>query len=204
MKKLLRKMKIPLGLLLTGFLMFLAFILIGGALRPDLDEPLTQYPQEEIDRVLKARSPKLVGDDPPVQWQDVDYAEGSSAPWWPSKQSPLLDPLVESGTLPDVAERVGPQPLVMKGVEGTGEYGGTLLTNRGAASFPGNIEHMHSYCTLIRWSPQGYPFVPHVARAFEANARDYLLKPIDDGRLATHQGTVDQRRRRRRHLAGHP
>ena len=64
---------------------------------------------------------------PIVLHVDVDYAEGEKARWYPKGESPILTPLVESGQLPPVAERVGPEPVVMRGVDGIGKYGGTWL-----------------------------------------------------------------------------
>ena len=42
------------------------------------------------------------------------------------KQAPMLDALVEDGTLPPVEERVPLEPLVVQPVEGIGTYGGVL------------------------------------------------------------------------------
>ncbi|MFW6286989.1 MAG: hypothetical protein ACOC29_03510, partial [Candidatus Sumerlaeota bacterium] len=93
----------PASLLVTAVAMYLGFVLLGIWFRPDLDAPLPTYPEEEIERVRKARNPQLRSDDPPVIWQDVDYSEGESAAWWPKEQSPLLDPLTEDGTLPPLS-----------------------------------------------------------------------------------------------------
>ena len=77
----------------------------------------------------------------------------------------LLAPLVESGQLPPLAERLPDEPVVMRGVDGPGRYGGTLLR---AATSPGDVGVISwrlSYAAPVRWSPGGEPIVPHVAKS---------------------------------------
>ena len=61
---------------------------------------------------------------PTVLWRQVDYSIGPAAPWYPKGESPILTQLVQSGQLPPVAERVGPEPLVLRPTEQIGTYGG--------------------------------------------------------------------------------
>jgi peptide/nickel transport system substrate-binding protein len=65
--------------------------------------------------------------------------------------------------LPPVAERVGPEPLVLRGVDGLGKYGGDMyqLRDTGGARM--------TTVQLVRWSPQGYPIVPNVAKSWEVS-----------------------------------
>src|SRR5215217_9054183 len=58
------------------------------------------------------------------------------------KQAPMLDPLVEDGTLPPVEERAPMEPLVVQPVEGIGTYGGTL---RRGFTGPGDDENGNRY-----------------------------------------------------------
>ncbi len=157
--------------------LFAALWLTGWLLCPPLSEKPPIYSAEEIRAAAVAREPVLNPDHPPVIQRDVDYSEGKSAAWYPKGESPLLAPLVASGDLPPVAERVGPEPVVMEGVEGIGKYGGTWVRLAGT-SFEAEVmmRSCHSYANLVRWSPQGYPIVPHIAKSFEVS---------DDNRVFT-------------------
>ncbi|CAK8725596.1 ABC-type dipeptide/oligopeptide/nickel transport system, permease component [Candidatus Electrothrix aarhusensis] len=91
---------------------------------------------------------------------DVDYSEGKNAAWYPKEESPILTSLVEKGELPPVAKRVGEEPLVLKGLHGVSNYGGTMYRLNG---FPGpRVTPIH----LVRFSPQGFPLVPNVAKSW--------------------------------------
>jgi peptide/nickel transport system substrate-binding protein len=71
------------------------------------------------------------------------------------KQAPMLDPLVEDGTLPPVEERVPLEPLVVQPVEGIGTYGGTL---RRGFTGPGDDENGNRYVSgdkLVFWDYTG-------------------------------------------------
>ncbi len=117
-----------------------------------------------------AREARLNPENPPILWRDVDYREGPRAAWWPKGESPLLAELVRAGKLPPVAERTGPEPLVIEGVDGIGRYGGTW--HRLAVSpqdLEGVLNNRYSYISLVRWSPQGYPIVPHLAKSWSAS-----------------------------------
>ncbi|MCD8482090.1 MAG: ABC transporter substrate-binding protein [Verrucomicrobia bacterium] len=82
----------------------------------------------------------------------------------------LLSELVREGSLPPLEERIGPEPVVMEGVEGNGRYGGTWLYYvSGMGSLWGLVPNRLSYTFLVRWSHAGYPIVPHVARGWEVN-----------------------------------
>jgi len=95
--------------------------------------------------------------------KEVDYSEGSNAKWYPKEESPVLKELVENGILPSVESRVGNEPLVLSGIEKEGQYGGTMYKLKDLGGV--RMEPV----TLIRWSPQGYPLVPNVAKSFTVN-----------------------------------
>jgi ABC-type dipeptide/oligopeptide/nickel transport system permease component/ABC-type transport system substrate-binding protein len=84
--------------------------------------------------------------------------------------------LVDEGKLPSVKERVGPEPLVLRGVDGPGRYGGTMLKVV-ATGGDMQITTSMSAATPLRWSPQGYPVVPHVLKKIdvENNYKTFLL-----------------------------
>jgi ABC-type dipeptide/oligopeptide/nickel transport system permease component/ABC-type transport system substrate-binding protein len=80
-------------------------------------------------------------------------------------EPPLLAPLVDDGELPPLADRLPDEPLVLRGVEGVGRYGGTLLR---AATSPGDVNVISwrlSYAAPVRWTAGGDDIVPHVAKS---------------------------------------
>ncbi|MFW6153714.1 MAG: ABC transporter substrate-binding protein [Planctomycetota bacterium] len=125
---------------------------------------------EAIARAEQSRRTVLSADDPPRIQVEVDYSDRDQAPWWPRGESPVLTPLANAGALPPVAERTGPQPVVVEGVDGIGRYGGAWLRagNTDSDAF-GVIGNRLAYVGLVRWSPQGHPIVPHLARAWEVS-----------------------------------
>ncbi len=153
--------------------------LVGWMVRPELHERPLPYSPEEIREAKAARD---VAFDPtdteslPTVHVDVDYTQGPAAPWWPKNQSPVLDPLVADGTLPPVAERVGPEPIVMKGSDGIGEYGGTWHRIASGEDDVSVIGWRLSYAALFRFSPLGYPIEPHLAKSVDVS---------EDGRVFT-------------------
>ena len=95
------------------------------------------------------------------------------------EEPPLLEPLVDSGILPPLIERLPSEPLVFHGVDGpaAGEYGGTW--QRLAVSIndvESTIVNRLSYAAPVRWSPMGEPIVEHVARS---------MTPAEGGRIWT-------------------
>lgn len=103
---------------------------------------------------------------PTVVWRDADYDDPNAA-WRPREEAPMLRQLVDQGALPRVVERTGSEPLVLEGVDGAGNYGGTwyrLSTSDGDTS--GTMASRISNATLVRWSPTGYPVVPHLAKSW--------------------------------------
>ncbi|MCB1104971.1 MAG: ABC transporter permease subunit [Cephaloticoccus sp.] len=132
--------------------------------RPDISR-LPAMPSAEEVRQARASLDALPDTQhPTVIWRDVDYGSADAA-WRPREEAPMLRELVASGRLPPVDERTGPEPVVLEGVDGTGNYGGTwyrLATSDGDTS--GTIATRLSNATLVRWSPTGYPIVPHLAK----------------------------------------
>jgi ABC-type dipeptide/oligopeptide/nickel transport system permease component/ABC-type transport system substrate-binding protein len=150
--------------------MTLLIVAAGAFFRPDLSQVPPMPSAAQAAAARQARDARLNPDHPPVIWRDVDYAEGKRGAWWPKGEAPVLAGLVREGKLPPVAERTGPEPIVLEGVEGTGRYGGTwhrLATN--PQDLEGVMSSRYSYVTLVRWSPQGYPIVPHLAKSWSAS-----------------------------------
>lgn len=146
-----------------GFLALL--VLVALAMRPDLSRPPPAPPAEKIaaaeaqrDMSFDASRPELL---PRVQ-REVDYRAGTRAPWYPKGEAPVLAELVRQGKLPPVAQRVGPQPLVLDGGS-PGNYGGTWLRVATSDSDIFVVEYRFAYAGFFRWSPLGHPIVPHLA-----------------------------------------
>ncbi|MCK4627339.1 MAG: hypothetical protein KAV00_18650, partial [Phycisphaerae bacterium] len=147
------------------------FVLVSGRIvGPDIPAKPPSYDAREVAAAEEARKTILDRENPPRLQIDVDYSKGKSAPWYPKGESPVLAELVKEGKLPPVAERVGPEPCVMLGIDGkVGKHGGTWLR---VSTAPGEIYHMTyrmAYANLVRFSPQGYPIVPHLAKSFSVS-----------------------------------
>lgn len=155
--------------LLTALGLF-ALSWAGGWLLRPTQEPPAERPAEEIAEMESRRALRLRHDDPPRIVQPVDYAEGTAAAWWPQGEPTVIAPLVEAGQLPPVAERVGPEPVVMRGLEGEGRHGGTWHRLVASERDIRQIYNRLSYANLVRWSPQGAPIVPHLAKSWEISA----------------------------------
>jgi ABC-type transport system substrate-binding protein len=122
-------------------------------------------PNEKELAFLKQLKDQDVDTANPIRLQvDVDYAEGVKARWYPKEESPVLKTLVARGQLPPVQDRVGGEPLVLRGIDGEGNHGGTMyrIKDFGGRRF--------APLGLVRWSPQGYPLVPNVAKSYSVSA----------------------------------
>jgi hypothetical protein len=157
---------------------FLILVFFSRLVRPKiLNEPITHTP-EAVREVEKLRRIEIDQENPPVLVQEVDYSQGKSASWFPKNESPVLSDLVKQGKLPPVHERTGPEPVVVEGPEGIGKYGGTWIR---CATSEQDINAMTntrlSYPNLVRWSPQGYPIVPHIAKSYSVSddAREFIF-----------------------------
>lgn len=145
--------------------------LCGLAFRPDVLTPPAPPPAAELATVEQARaaSRRLDLARPPVIAQTVDYEAAGPQPWWPRGEAPVLAELVRERRLPPVAERTGPEPVVLRGVDGVGRYGGAWHRLVNSITDFSTIYWRLSAASLVRWSPQGYPIVPHVAKRWEVS-----------------------------------
>jgi ABC-type dipeptide/oligopeptide/nickel transport system permease component/ABC-type transport system substrate-binding protein len=150
-----------------GFLLLILFCV--WAVRPDLLYKSPPYGEDELLAAKLSRETKIDLQNPLVLYREVDYSKGEYARWYPKGQSPILAELVKEGKLPPVAQRTGPEPVVVEGVDGIGKYGGTWHRITTQIGTPDEIVSRLSYVALVRWSPQGYPIVPHVAKSFEVS-----------------------------------
>ncbi|WP_309396293.1 ABC transporter substrate-binding protein [Cerasicoccus maritimus] len=158
--------------LFAGVAVLFALLLtfLNWALSPTIHaEKIAIAPELEAKMIaLRTESFDIDPDNPPRNQVEVDYAEGERASWWPKGQSKVLDPAVENGDLPPVAERVGPEPIVLTGPDGVGQYGGTWM-RLGTNSDWDIMSWRLSGANLVRWSPMGYPIVPHIAKSWTTN-----------------------------------
>lgn len=147
--------------------MFFVLVILSAVIVSPPSQPhQQQYDPNYIASVELSREMSLDVNEPPVFYREVDYSQGSNASWYPQGQSPILGELQNEGLIPPVIQRVGPEPLVVEGVDGIGKYGGTwyrLTTDTGMTE----MGYRLSYVTLVRWSSQGYPIVPHLAKSYE-------------------------------------
>ena len=143
----------------------------GLAFRPDVVTSPAPPPAAELAAVEKSRanSRTLNLANPPVITRTVDYTAARPA-WRPRGEAPVLRALVREGRLPPVAQRTGPEPVVMEGVDGIGRYGGTWQRLANSYDDLKTIYWRLSGSNLVRWSPQGYPLVPHIAKSWEVSA----------------------------------
>lgn len=154
--------------LAAGGIAFMLLVAAWGVSSRLRTEPAV-YDPKEVQAAEELRETPL---DPghPVQFvQEVDYSQGRSAPWYPKGESPILADLVRQGKLPPVAERVGEEPVVVEGVEGIGKYGGTWMRVSNSDADVDLIKSRMAGATLVRWSPKGYPIVPHLAKRYEVS-----------------------------------
>ena len=154
-------------LFLTGAGLFCFLYYWSGVLKPELPITPIQYSEALIEETEKLRDISFTPEDEYAVQKEVAYAEGASANWYPKSESPIFTELVEEGNLPPVAERVGTEPVVIEGVDGIGTYGGTWNYVSNSPKEIDVIRHVMSGASLVRWSPLGYPIVPHVAKSWK-------------------------------------
>ncbi len=154
----------------TAAVLSMGLAFLAWLARPNLHAPPPAYAPEEIAAVERARDTSFDPEGPlPVQILEVDYAEGPAAAWYPKGEPALLADLVEQGLLPPLRERVGPEPAVMRGVEGIGRHGGTWYRVANSEGDIGVMQWRIGAATLARWSPLAYPIKPLLARAWEVS-----------------------------------
>ncbi len=164
-------------LVLAGVFLVAVFYLFGAFFRPDMHAERLVHDPEVVAAVEADRDTSFDPDDPPVIHVDVDYGEGESAAWYPKGESPILAELVEEGRIDPVAQRVGPQPTVIRGVEGIGNYGGTWYRVSPTEGDVGVINWRLAGDRFLRWSPLGYPLKANLARDWEVSddRREYII-----------------------------
>lgn len=178
-----RRLSAPLRALFFTLLAGLGFlaVLLGVAalLRPDMSQAPPQPSPEKIAAAERQRDTAFDATHPdklPRFQRPVDYSQGRRAAWWPKGEAPVLAELVQAGHLPPVAERVGPEPVVLEGEE-PGQYGGTWLRVATSDSDIFIMPYRIGYAGLFRWSPLGEPIVPHLATSMDESPdkREFVI-----------------------------
>ncbi len=160
-------LKVFLAYAATAAGIIAVLVFFGWATGPDVEAQVPDYPDEIIARTDRLRDVSFDPANPLRRHVAVDYGEGEKAPWFPKGEPEILREMVAKGELPPVAERVGPEPCVVRGNDGIGKYGGSWLrlNHRG-------LGNRTTYTSMVRFSPQGFPIVPHVAKSWE-HSSDY-------------------------------
>ncbi|MHA1930293.1 MAG: ABC transporter substrate-binding protein [Candidatus Thorarchaeota archaeon] len=84
-------------------------------------------------------------------------------------QAPMLDELVENGTLPPVEGRLPTNPVLIQPHDEIGVYGGTWRI--GGVNGPSSnlLRTYFGYETLLRWDPAWSRIIPNVAQSYTTN-----------------------------------
>ena len=139
---------VALGLfLLTEALGYITFFLSGAG-------------EADLSR-LEALPAPARQDRPPESLNQV--AEWPIAKGRAFQQAPMLDALVQTGTLPPVAQRLPENPLVIVPAHQNGPYGGTWTRYGTSPSDIGIFSHRLAYDGLLRWGPMGREIRPNLA-----------------------------------------
>ena len=193
------KWKVFLGLILALFGIFLSMIAFSEAVKPNMENFTTPYTDEEIDAVVTSRTiPKKINelpqvtqniskkeyeetkefykDNPHATVKKINEAEkkGELPSWYPKGEAPVLAQLVKQGKLPSVIERVGTEPVVLKGADGIGKYGGTWLRAASSEYDVNVIGWRLAHSRMMRFSPLIEPMVLHIAKR---------VTKFDDGKI---------------------
>ena len=139
---------------------------VSALMRPRLPNKIEPRPAEQIENVRALRTVDIDPSHPLVIQREVDYADGQSAAWYPRNEAPVLHDLGLEKKLPPLPERIAAEPLVLDGVDHEHNYGGTWFRLANSATDATSIMNRLGYPNLVRFSPNGYPIVPHVCKRF--------------------------------------
>ncbi|MFA6294764.1 MAG: ABC transporter substrate-binding protein, partial [Victivallales bacterium] len=145
---------------------------VSALMRPQLPKKIASRPAEQIENVEKLRTVDIDPSNPLVIVREVDYSEGKNSSWFPRNEAPVLHELVLEGKLPPLSERIASEPLVLEGVDHERNYGGTWFRLANSATDATSIMNRLGYPNLVRFSPNGYPIVPHICKKFSISPDD--------------------------------
>lgn len=130
---------------------------LAWLLRPDISDRPLPYTHEQIAQIQKERDVRFDPRHLPTLHRKIKVT--------PRGESPIWTELVQAGKLPPLKERLPENPVVLTGVDGIGQYGGTWLRLANGPEDVSVIGWRLSGSTLVRWSPLGYPLEPHIAES---------------------------------------
>lgn len=95
-----------------------------------------------------------------------------------AKEAPALAEQVKAGTLPELAERLPDDPLVLEPLEEPGIYGGELRMALVGAGDAWRLDWVMTYENLLRWNDSFDEVIPQVAQSYEANedGTEYIFR----------------------------
>lgn len=93
-----------------------------------------------------------------------------------AKESPILTKLVADGKLPKLEERLPKEPLVLKGAEGIGVYGGTWRTAMKGAADAYLLDRIMGYENYVRWSEDWSKIEPNIMSKWEGSPDAKIYK----------------------------
>ncbi len=107
---------------------------------------------------------------PPAQEAAAGTSQEAAAPApSDSKESPLLAEMVTAGTLPALADRLPPTPLVLEPVESVGSYGGTMRMVAGDDGM-GWLRMTVGNESLVKWERDVSGVRPNILTSWDWNA----------------------------------
>lgn len=93
----------------------------------------------------------------------------AAAPAFAQQQAPMLEALVDDGTLPPVEDRLPENPLVVEPVDSIGQYGGTWRSALRGTGDNGWIARTVMYDGLVRYNREWDEIIPNLAESWEVN-----------------------------------
>lgn len=144
--------------------------LLGWLLQEDPGQSTVSYTDAEVSWAVQAREDFSDMQSPLVLYRDVDYSLGAKGSWFPKNESPRLAKEVELGLLHPLVDRIGTEPAVVEGVDGTGKYGGAWIRAVASIEESAIAGRRMPGVTLVRWSPHGHPIVPHLAKSWRVSS----------------------------------
>jgi peptide/nickel transport system substrate-binding protein len=140
------------------------FVLFAGLFASGCGGEDAAVPRDVAPRIRQESTASTGGDIPRSSWPESWFKaprKASELGLQTFQQSPILDAQVASGELPPVAERLPDDPIVVEGIDGIGQYGGT------AALFHAGEQLLNVPEGPLRVGPQLSLTLPNFAEGVE-------------------------------------